>query len=197
MANGQRTFSERIPRILRHYLIIPLYRSRHSPEYTARGVMVGLVVAFTPTVGIQMPFIAIAWAAARAAHRNWDFSLIAAMAWTWVTNFFTVGPIYYAFLVTGRLLLGEEGPIPGYEMFSARVTNAVGQDSGWIETTLVRIIELVELYGLPLFVGCLPWAIVIGTVGYFWSLSFVRRYRRAREERRHRRHRRLRSKPPA
>ena len=39
---------ERIKRLLRLKLIVPLLRSPHPPEYKARGVAVGLMWAMTP-----------------------------------------------------------------------------------------------------------------------------------------------------
>ena len=47
-------------------LIIPLFRSPHPPEYTARGVFVGVLIALTPTVGVQMMIIPVIWLPLRA-----------------------------------------------------------------------------------------------------------------------------------
>ena len=190
MANGWRAVSKRLSRLLRYYLIIPLHRSRHSPEYTARGVLIGLMIAFTPTVGIQIPLVAVLWAGFRALHPNWDFSLIVAMAWTWVTNVFTVPPVYYCFFVTGRVLLGHHDRIPGYRAFASQIASSLEHGDGLIAATVHSGINLMTAFGLPLFIGSLPWALVIGIFGYIWSLKFVRHHRKVREERRHRRHQR-------
>ena len=40
----------RLQSVIRRRLIIPLFRSPHPPEYTARGVLIGLFVALTPTI---------------------------------------------------------------------------------------------------------------------------------------------------
>ena len=44
----------RLVRAVRFRLIVPIMRSRHSPEHTARGVMVGLVCACLPSPIGQM-----------------------------------------------------------------------------------------------------------------------------------------------
>ena len=56
----------RFMRMLRLRLVVPLLRARHDPEYTARGVFIGVAFGLTPTVGIQIPMVMVAWAAVRA-----------------------------------------------------------------------------------------------------------------------------------
>ncbi len=77
-------------RLTRYRLIIPLKRGQMPPEFVARGVAVGLAVAFTPTVGIQLIAVLGIWALAKALGPRFNFHLIAAMAWVWVTNIFTI-----------------------------------------------------------------------------------------------------------
>ena len=107
----------RFGRWLRYRFVVPIKRSRHPPQYTARGVAVGLFWAMTPTVGIQMMFVLANWLLIRRFAPRWDFNVIHAMAWTWVTNFATVLPSYYMFYVTGQLVLGRWDDLTGYEGF--------------------------------------------------------------------------------
>ncbi len=109
---GGTTCYEALGRMVRYRLVIPLKRSMHAPEYTARGVMVGLVWAMTPTVGIQMLAVLLTWLIARKLFK-WDFSVFIGMAWTWSTNFVTAGPVYYLFYLTGQLMLGRIGETTG------------------------------------------------------------------------------------
>ena len=46
---------------LRYRLVIPVFRSPHSPEYTARGVANGVFWGLTPTVGLQTIEIVATW----------------------------------------------------------------------------------------------------------------------------------------
>ena len=79
---------QRLKRMARYRLVTPLQRSRHPPGYVARGVSAGLFWAMTPTIGIQMPMVLVHWLMVRKIPQ-WDFNLIHAWAWTWVTNFVT------------------------------------------------------------------------------------------------------------
>ena len=90
-SSGQRFY-----RLLRLRLIIPMFRARQPAENTARAVAVGLFWAFTPTFGIQMGLTFIHWYCSRTFLKK-DFNVVVAMAWTWVTNVFTVPICYYLF----------------------------------------------------------------------------------------------------
>jgi uncharacterized protein (DUF2062 family) len=177
--------------MVRYRLVIPLKRSMHVPEYTARGVMVGLAWAFTPTVGIQMAAVFLTWLIARKLFK-WDFSVIIGMAWTWSTNFVTAGPIYYLFYLTGQLMLGRIGETAGYAGFHAGwdgVGDAAGAGDGagglaWVQQYFIDFANMIGEWGLALSVGCVPWAVLAGWLGYYWSLRFVRRHREARQRRR-------------
>ena len=76
------SFWQRIKRLLRLKLIIPLLRSPHPPEYKARGVAVGMAWAMTPLVGIQMWLVFMTWVIAKKIFK-WGFSMPLALAWTW------------------------------------------------------------------------------------------------------------------
>jgi|GEM_PF-295562 len=172
LGNGRRNG---LHRLIRHRLVIPVLRARHPPAYTARGVSVGLALAMTPTIGVQMPMVFLAWLAVRRFRRDWDFSLLVALAWTWFSNLLTFPPLYYLFLVTGRLMLGRWDPTKDYETFTARLDAALYVEAGWLETLWGHIHNLFEQFGLPMFVGCLPWAILSGWIGYVWTLRYLRR----------------------
>jgi uncharacterized protein (DUF2062 family) len=170
--NGRRNG---LHRLIRHRLVIPVLRARHPPAYTARGVSVGLALAMTPTVGVQMPMVFLAWLAVKRFWRDRDFSLLVALAWTWFSNLLTVPPLYYLFLVTGRLMLGRWDHVKDYQTFMAKLDGALNVEGGWLETLWRYVHNLFEQFGLPMFVGCLPWAILSGWIGYVWTLRYLRR----------------------
>lgn len=175
-------------RLVRSKLVIPVVRSRHSPEHTARGVMVGMVCAMTPTVGIQMSIVLFAWF---VAHRwlRWDFSLVNGIAWSWVTNVFTMVPIYYVFYVTGQFIMGRFGDLGGYESFKRVWSVLLTSDGDWWQRLVAWVDVMITDWGLPMLVGCVPWAILFGWLGYRLSLNYVIRHREIRRQKQRQRQR--------
>ena len=188
--NGQngrngRSWWARLCRNIRYRLVIPLKRSVHPPEYTARGVSVGLAWGLTPTVGIQMLFVFFCWVIGRRLFR-WDFNLIVAMAWTWTTNVVTLFPCYYLFYMTGQIMLGRFDDLSGYGEFMKLWDSQAVDDSamGYWESVWANMVMLLEGWGLPLLIGCLPWSAFGAWAGYVWSLRFLIRHRANKERRR-------------
>lgn len=168
-----------ISRPVRYRLLVPLKRSRHSPEYTARGVMVGMFWAMTPFVGIQMGLVLGTWALTTRLFK-WDFSIINGLAWTWVTNVFTLLPFYYLFFVTGNLMLGEGGDISGYGQFVEVWNNSFDSAEGGLAAVAHWFDTMVKGWGLPMVVGSIPWAILSAWGSYVLSLKFVQKIQERR-----------------
>ncbi len=175
---------QRLSRLLHFRLIVPLKRSPHPPEYAARAVMIGLFWAATPLVGIQMYLVLMTWLVARRSSR-FDFSLLIAAAWTWVTNVFTMGPTYYVFYLTGKLLTGQLSAAHGYQHFVDKLQALLAQHEGFIEKLYASVAMIAHDQGVPMLIGCVPWAIASAWLGYHLTLRYVHRRRRARSARRH------------
>lgn len=145
------------------------------------------MVAFTPTVGIQMPAVFLLWLLARYLRPAWNFNLVAAIAWTWVTNVFTMAPIYYIFLTTGRILLGRWEKLQGFDLFQDRLANSLTVDASPLDMLWLYTVNLFEQFGLPMFVGSLPWSALAAWLGYRWSYRLVIHIwiRRARRREKH------------
>jgi uncharacterized protein len=172
------TFWERLRRLAHLRLMIPIKRSRHPPEFTARGVAIGLFWAFTPLVGIQIYLVFMTWLVARLRD-DLNFSLIIAIAWTWVTNVFTMWPTYYVYYLTGRFLMGNWTFTTGYWEFVDTWERALGTDQGLLQAAISGMTAIAREQGVPLLIGCIPYAFGSAWLGYRWSLAYVRR-RRAR-----------------
>ena len=173
----------RFAQLVHDKLIDPLHRSKHPPEYTARGVLFGVLIALTPTVGVQMPIVFGIWLVIRRVRPSWDFSLAVALAWTWVTNVFTAPPLYYLYIVSGRILLGHWDDLQGYGVFTKRLAQTMPKDAGWLETAWLYLVNLFEIFGVSMFVGCLPWMVLGTWAAYLWSLGVLTRIHHARERR--------------
>ena len=170
--------------MVRFRLILPTLRSPHAPEYTARGVSLGVGLAFTPLIGIQMPLVLLIWLAVRRFAPRWDFHLLIALAWTWVTNVVTLVPVYYVFYITGRVMLWRWDALPGFHSFAAQMPAVSEIEAGWLEAFWITVVRIFEIWGEPMFLGCLPWAIGFGWLSYRWSLRLIRRLRARRATRR-------------
>lgn len=175
-------FFERLRRLTRYRLIVPIIRSKHGPEYSARGVLIGMLVAMTPTVGVQMPIVAFIWLLMRVIRPSWEFSLIIAMAWTWVTNVVTAPPLYYLFVLTGRIMLGQWDSLTGFDEFMQRFHILADYEAGPLKQFYVYVVAVFEIWGLPMFLGSIPWAIISAWPAYRWSyrIAVRRRLRRLR-----------------
>ena len=153
-------------------------------EYAARGTMLGLILAFTPTSGLHTILAVAFWVVANRL-RRWEFNLILALAWTWAANVFTVLPIYYLLYVTGQVMLGRFDDLSGYADFTGlwQAFNA-GDHTVWQDIEMTAKVVL-EDWGLAMCLGSVPWAALVGAAGYWLSLEFIRAYRRERAKRWH------------
>lgn len=169
---------------MRLRLVIPMIRSRQPPENTARAVAVGLLWAMTPTFGVQMALSCVHWYIARTFFKK-DFNVVVAMAWTWVTNLFTLVPAYYTFFIAGQIMLGRWSDLSGYESFRKFWHTAMGDggDPTSLDAWQTYFAVIVEGWGLALLVGSIPFAILGYVVGYYWTLRIVKRWRIMRQER--------------
>jgi len=179
----ERGLLERLGRLSRLKLIIPLRRSPHSPEYSARGVAVGMFWAMTPLVGIQMYLCLMTWLAAKP-FRHTHFSLVIACAWTWVTNVFTMLPTYYVFYVTGQLMLGKWNDISGYGTFLDSWHEAFSGNHGFWHSTLQLVEMLAKELGISMALGCLPYAIGGAAISYYLALKYTQGRRKRMVEKR-------------
>ncbi len=162
---------------LRHHLIVPILREHKPPEYTARSVLVGIVVALTPTVGVQIPMVLLMWVIIHNVYKRWNFNPVIAIAWTFISNIATLPFFYYLFVVTGRMMLGRFENLHGFDTFRERLGQSLPQDAGWLDSLWSYTIALFDNFGLPLFLGSVPWALLGGWLGYRWSLRAVNNFR--------------------
>jgi uncharacterized protein (DUF2062 family) len=177
----QRSLYERLRRMVHYQMFIPLMRSRHSAEYTARGVALGFAIGITPTAGLQLISCAITWIVAKKIFK-WDFNVILAMAWTWNSNTFTIPPIYFICYVTGQLLLGNWDDLVGYHVFAAKFDDIFSIDLEWSSAGEVIAFLFTDVF-LVMMLGSIPWFVLTYWLTYRWTMRFMERYHLARRER--------------
>lgn len=164
-------------RALRYRLLVPIFRSTHTPEHTARGVANGIFWAIVPIVGLQTLFLLATWAVLRRT--RYHLSLVQALAWHWVNNFFTVVPLYYLCYATGQILMGHVTDFTGYAAFVDLVRELRAMPHSWADQVLIAG----RVLGVPALVGSLPWASGAAFAGFWWSRALVRAHRAKRAAR--------------
>lgn len=167
-----RSAIERLRRLIRYKLIIPVFRSPHPPEYTARGVAIGVLWGLTPLMGFQTAGILSTWLLIRTLTGR-DSSVVQALIWVWVNNPITMIPMYYVFYVTGLWMTGTSGSLGGYDAFVA-----LWQQSEAEPTFVARIALLARVVGVALVAGCVPYALAGSWISYHWALGIARARRR-------------------
>lgn len=152
------------------HLIQPFVESVAPITHVSWGAAIGMFVGLTPTMGIQMYIVALLWVLCRYLLRV-RFNLPIAVALVWISNPVTVVPIYYAFFVTGHAALGL-GFDPGiseidFQEFS-RIFEQVGVDGAqsWFEHLYGGILVLFWIFGWPILVGSLVFAVPISIATY-------------------------------
>lgn len=151
-------------------------RSPHPPEYTARGVYWGVFWGLTPLVGIQMAIVTAHWLIFKLFPRL-SFHLIQGIAWVWISNVFTMVPMYYGFYVTGQLMLGRWDNLSGYDTFAKLFDLSVWKKDTLWETMSVYFSYAWEKFGWPLAIGWLPHALFFGWIAHVVALKIIKRRR--------------------
>lgn len=148
--------------------------------------MVGLIIACLPVPIGQMAIAFSVWVVARRLF-SWHFSVVQGVGWTLVTNIFTSLPCFYVFFLTGQVLLGRWDDLSGYQSFVETFTAAIASETGLLDTlrALGKVVALEWV--LAMWVGAVPWAVLLGWLGYRLALRFAIAYRAERARRMERR----------
>jgi len=165
------TLWQTFKRVIQYRLIVPIKRSNKPPEHTARATCVGLFLAMNPLIGVQMYLCFIVWLISKHFFKK-DFSLPIACAWTWVTNVFTMVPVDYLFFVTGKFLMGEH-KIYSYGYFMKAFSEKFTDDMTVWQNLVAMFDILVKDWGAAMFIGAVPWMMIVSTFGYFLSYRYA------------------------
>lgn len=153
------TLYERLKDVIVHRII----GVADTPHRIAWGVFIGCVIAFSPTFGAQI-MLYVLTATLLGANK------ISGIPVLFVTNPFTIVPIYYAEWWFGSLLLGQNSA--GQHLPEAL------RDPGHASSSEIGH-ALLEAGG-GLIVGSLIVGVLVGAVGYavtYWSVIAFRRAR--------------------
>ncbi len=168
------------------FLKVRILHVNDSPSSLAKGVAVGLFVAWLPAIGIQM-LLAFMLAIPLKANKA------LALGFVWVSNVFTLVPIYLPNYLLGRSIIN----LVGIEhASSAEQAVALMKKLGsfgmlldiWTREFWMSFWRVMVNIGFPLWVGSLVVASVIGAAGYFGTYRAIVWYRVKYPRRRYRKH---------
>lgn len=148
-----------------------------TPHSIAMGVAIGMFVAFTPTIPLQMTIsFFIAWAM--------RVNKAASLPPAWVTNPVTAPPVFFAEYLTGVYLmkmLGMNIDVVGKDKFAKGMDAILALDLFKPTEMFPQILDLIvktwDKIGPPLLVGSLIWSTIIGIAFYFITSKYVKKRR--------------------
>ena len=148
-----------------------------SPRDIALGTAIGVFVAFTPTVGLQMliaAFIATIFRANR----------FAAVIPPWITNPFTIPPIFALTYWVGTWFTHGPSAATVYQKL-VQVVSSLRQLSFYaFHQQLKEFLKIgVEVY-VPMMIGGIIIGLICAAVSYPLTLRAVNRYRLRRDHKR-------------
>ncbi|OGV38503.1 MAG: hypothetical protein A2020_13155 [Lentisphaerae bacterium GWF2_45_14] len=148
------------------YFYVKLIKQNGTPDSIARGVAVGLLVAFIIPIGPQM-IVALGIAYLLKAKK------IPAMAATWVTNYLTVPFLYPLQCYIGSLAMGSP--------LSLRHLNKILGDF-FKNPSLDTFADLGDDIMIPFFIGGAIFGILSAFIGYFFSYGLILRHRQKKDQ---------------
>ena len=142
-----------------------------SPHRIAFGVAIGMFIALTPTMGVQMALTVLVATLLRA-------NKVSGVPLAWITNPLTAVPVYSFNYLVGRALVGG----PGLKEIEGAMAAAMDPSLGW--GGLARAWWDLMLRGAaPLWVGCVLVGLVAGVLAYAAMYYLITTYRRRYKER--------------
>ena len=173
MPDTMRIWQSRLRRILRRIL-----SSHHSPRQIAAGAALGILIGFTPLMGLHMILAAV-------LSTFFGFSRLASVPMVYITI-----PVTAPFVYPGCYLLGVWMLRPfGFHVLSpakVRALFVLPDGPGLWSAVWIKLQELFSLgwEGLaPLWLGCLVVGSVSAIAMYYASLRFVTGHRLLKAQR--------------
>ena len=158
--------------------VVPLLKGKDSPERLALGAAIGMLVGLTPTVGVQMAMVVLI-----AAIPRLKFNVPIACAMVWVSNPFTMIPLYYSMYWLGVLLLSRrEMHFDKFETTVQALIDSIKGAESLLEAAwqgLTGMFSIGMHVAVPMWIGGTVLGILAAIPTYVIVLRWVRRRRAA------------------
>ncbi|OGR17662.1 MAG: hypothetical protein A2X81_06430 [Desulfobacterales bacterium GWB2_56_26] len=168
---GKRNWFLRLRPVLRWVL-----KLRSSPRAIAGGLGVGMFIAFTPTVGLQ---VILALIAATICNVNRPAAIVP----VWITNPVTVAPVYTFNYWLGTFFYPGP-PLSEVSKVFTDIGRALATLDVWdLKEPVVAMLQMGKEILIPLTIGSIAVGIVLGILTYIFSLKLLSFFFRRRAQR--------------
>ena len=161
---------------VRRFIIFRLLHIDDTPHRLALGIALGLFIAWTPTLGVQMLLVLLLAPAFRA-------NVAVGLPTVWISNPITMAPLYFANFWVGQKIvqLFSDRPQLHYNQVVEKLTHyqSVGNIFSQIDEAQFwhKVIDFLWQFGLELWVGSLLVGLIVAIPGYFASYKLIVWYR--------------------
>ena len=167
--------ARRLYRRISFFVVHRILRTDDSPSRIARGVAIGVFIAWLPLIGLHM-LLVLALSFILRANKVIGLLLV------WISNIFTFVPIYYPSYLLGSAVLKSQ-PV-GIRDFEHCLREVFASSLPWTG----RIKEFADLLFRDIFYPTLIGSLITGSIlalaFYFLTIWAVRRHRQHRINRR-------------
>jgi len=144
-----------------------------TPHRLALGLALGIFVAWTPTIGVQMVLVVILATMCRA-------NKLVGIPMVWISNPFTLPLVYYPNYLLGRYLLGlfDAQTTTNYSFRQLENLLTKFNDMSFYEIAFWdKLGRLLLDIGLDLWLGSIIVGLFLGIIVYIVSYKFILWYR--------------------
>lgn len=139
---------------------------RSSPKAIAGGLAIGMFIAFTPTVGVQLILAVL-------AATLFNVNRPAAIIPVWITNPLTVAPIYSFNYWLGSRICGGP-PLSEVSKLFIDIGRTMARLEFWdVKEQFLTILHMSKDILIPLLVGSIVVGVLTGFVVYIFSLYLL------------------------
>lgn len=162
---------------LKHIMVSRVLGVSDTPHRIAWGVLLGFMVAWTPTIGLQIVMY-VAIATLLRANK------VSGIPFLFISNPVTAVPVYYLAWKVGALVLsaGEVSDGVPRDLIRSRLARATASEGFWTRILSAEfwrdMVAMAVDMGAEIWLGSLLLGIATGVPAYFLSYWGVRAYRR-------------------
>jgi hypothetical protein len=168
--------SERLRR-LKRYIVLRLLHADDTPHEISLGAAIGVFIAMTPTIGVQMMLALVTTTALRA-------NKAVSVAMVWISNPLTMVPIFFFNWQVGRSLV-RTADVAGDSAVRDKLREIIDSIGGMTNLAAhifdgefwSQVLRLVWELGVELWIGSFLVGGVSAVVGYILCFIGIRFYR--------------------